>query len=285
MKLSKILMASTVLAAAVGFMSCTDEDDPFNLITEENSNLYTIDATNDEASIVRGYRSTNFKHAGALIKVSFSKKATGNPNGVMGLIFGLHDGAAGKDFNVIGLRDNGDYYISALKNVKDLQDNNFGAVEKTAADYEKETENPVELVKVKLNTTNNAAKTDADGYSTYIYYKDTVGAQDATTQLYAHTYEVYLLKDATDDYVADDTGKVYTDSTKATEVNLGTAVTTITYADASKDPVQYKFAPYANVYPVKENVPANYGGVTGTGSLKGSWKVQGTYKEAGVEAN
>ncbi|MBP5251563.1 MAG: hypothetical protein J6Z17_04015, partial [Treponema sp.] len=219
MKLSKILMASAVLAAAVGFMACTEEDDPFNLINEENSNLYTIDATNEEASIVRGYRSTNFKHAGALVKISFSKK--GGPNGVMGLIFGLHEGTAGKDFNVIGLRDNDTYYISSFKNVQDLQANNFGVAEADAykiankAKFDAEAEKPTEL-EIVSTWANFTGKDDADGHSVYIYYQDTVGAQDATTQLYAHTYNIYFVN-ATDDFVIDDSGKVYTDSTKATE--------------------------------------------------------------------
>ncbi len=284
MKLSKILMASAVLAAAVGFMACTEEDDQYNLITEENSDLYTIDATNDtagaELKIIRGYRSTNFKHAGALVKVSFSKKAA-SPNGVMGVIFGLHEGVNGKDFGIIGLRDNGSYYVSGLRNVQDLQASNFGATANEANYKNAEYADPVEYEAVALGAT-YTGKTTEDGYSVYVYYRDTVVSEGK------HAYQVFILNDATDEWTADDTGKVFKDAAKTQEADLGTPVATIPYDDASKDVVQYKFAPYANVYPVEANKTAESDKNVksfGTGSMKGSWKVQGTYKEAGVEAN
>ena len=281
MKLSKLLLTGAVMAAAIGFMSCTQEDDPYGLINEVNSDYYTIDATNTEPTIIRGYRSTNLKHAGAIVKVSFSKKEAG-PNGVMGVIFGLHDGANGKDFGIIGLRDNGTYYVSGLRNVQDLQAPNFGATANETNYNNAAYTEPVELEVKGLESTFTGKQTE-DGFSVYVYYRDTVAATANSDGSYDHTYEVYIIDNATDDYVAKDDGKVYVSNENgAAEANLGSPVATIAYKDANSSVTQYQFAPYANIYPTAENAPADFTGTKGKGSLKGSWIVQGTYKEANV---
>ena len=98
MKFSKIILGSAILAMAMGFVSCSDDDDPYNMISGSN-NHYSINHTNDTAQIQRGISSTVFKHAGGTLTVSFDTlnstygaDANGVKRaGVMGIIFDLEE--------------------------------------------------------------------------------------------------------------------------------------------------------------------------------------------------
>ena len=301
MKLSKKILAAFSVAAmlvvAGSFTACKDEDDddPYEMITKVNSSYYTINHTNTDADTVqRGYKSTSFKHAGALVDITFnSAKSTGTyGDGVMGVIFGLESNDDGsKNFYVFGARNKGDYYVSKYKNVTDLQGNNFGAseVKYNATDFDN-AEGTVEysiLPATKSDafpTAGDKLKTSDDSVSFTVFYKDTVDETE-TDNGYKHTYKVYLLdaNTASAYTVKDSTGAVL-DGDK-NEVDLAKAaeeIASIDYYTDSKSFTQRQFAIYANVYPNSDNCTESYTKAKGTGTVKGYWRVQGDFKHADV---
>ena len=137
MKIMKKIAAVTIAAAALfAFAGCSDADDPNEMITGSNKN-YEIDYTNTTEETSRGYHSTAYKHAGAAVQLDFlNVNKDTKEAGVMGLIFDLEEKDGVKSFNVIGVRtadtEGGlGYYVSRFENVKDIQDENFGAWKKT----------------------------------------------------------------------------------------------------------------------------------------------------------
>ena len=115
--LHKAYSVALVGIAALAVAGCSIKDDEFNMINEENSKLYTIDHTNEDADQVhRGYKSTNYAHAGGLVNIHFDSISTGTyGDGVMGLIFGLDGSKNARNFYVIGIRNKKDYYVSQYK--------------------------------------------------------------------------------------------------------------------------------------------------------------------------
>lgn len=105
-----------------GFASCSseDDDDDFNIITG-SGNDYTASYTNDTDSNARGYDTTQAKHRGALIQLTFDKNSL-SANGAMAFIWDLesNSGRSVKDprvFNIAGLRivtDSGKYYAQPM---------------------------------------------------------------------------------------------------------------------------------------------------------------------------
>ena len=298
MKLSKKILAAFSVAAmlvvAGSFTACKDEDDddPYEMITKVNSSYYTINHTNTDADTVqRGYKSTSFKHAGALVDITFnSAKSTGTyGDGVMGVIFGLESNDDGsKNFYVFGARNKGDYYVSKYKNVTDLQAANFGAGDGHQFSDENDftaDDNTAEYeIKTFTDAPSGKLKTLEDSVSFTVFYKDTVDATE-TENDYKHTYKVYLLdaNSASAYTVKDSTGEVL-DGDKNV-VDLATAaeeIASIDYYTDSKSVTQRQFAIYANVYPNSDNCTENYKNAKGTGTVKGYWKVQGDFKHADV---
>ncbi len=288
MKLSKVLLGSLFAAAMLGlFTGCTKEDDPYDMITEVNSSTWTIDHTNEDVDTVhRGYQSTNLAHAGALVNIHFDAKAS-TPNGVMGIIFGLHKNATNSkanDFFVIGTRDNGTYYVSGYTLVTDLQGDNFGASETTVGSYD-ELAAATECTEWVINNFSTATgTTSSSGYDIGFYFKDVVDSDVADANgLYTHHYEIYWATiDTAKKYdINDDTG-VITNTTDNTELSLGTKFANFTYKSSEKKPQQYQFAPYANVYPAASKCSTTYAKAKGTGTLKGTWTVPADYLHADV---
>lgn len=287
MKLSKVLLGSLFAAAMLGlFAGCTKEDDPYNMITEKNSSTWEINHTNEDADTVhRGYKSTNYAHAGALVNIHYDAKVT-TANGVMGIIFGLHANATNSkanDFFVIGTRDDGTYYVSGYKLVTDLQGDNFGASTTTVDSYS-DFEAATECTEWVIKKFSAATGTTSNGYDIGFYFKDVV---DSTTpdanSLYDHHYEIYWATiDTAKKYdINDDTG-VISNTTDKTELSLGTKFAEFSYKSSEKDPQQYKFAPYANVYPAASKCSSTYAKAKGTGTLKGTWSVPADYLHADV---
>lgn len=263
MKFSKIILGSAILAMAMGFVSCSDDDDPYNMISGSN-NHYSINYTNDTDQIQRGISSTAFKHAGATLKVSFdtvNSTYTGGSEsdraGVMGVIFDLEEAEGKKNFYVIGMRSVGknetsgkkdnaiEYYISKFENITDLQAVNFGAT-KTASDGEpKET--------VVVDTWAKASAWNTDGVDSILVYI----AQESGEDL-QYDYKVYLLDPSTE---LDSNGVPTADLSKTTAA----ATIDVNYPDST----QKKLSVYANVY--------------GNQTLVGNWDYQGTYKQVSLE--
>ena len=287
MKLSKVLLGSLFAAAMLGlFAGCTKEDDPYNMITEKNSSTWEINHTNEDADTVhRGYKSTNMAHAGALVNIHYDGKVA-TANGVMGIIFGLHANATNSkanDFFVIGTRDDGKYYVSGYKLVTDLQGDNFGASTTTVKSYSA-FEAATECTEWVIEDFQAATGDTSNGYDIGFYFKDVV---DSTTpdanSLYEHHYEIYWATiDTTKKYdINDDTG-VITNTTDKTELTLGSKFAEFSYKSSEKKPQQYKFAPYANVYPSEKKCTTGYTKAKGTGTLKGTWSVPADYLHADV---
>ncbi|MBP3773036.1 MAG: hypothetical protein J6I53_10175 [Treponema sp.] len=298
MKLSKKILAAFSVAAmlvvAGSFTACKDEDDddPYEMITKVNSSYYTINHTNTDADTVqRGYKSTSFKHAGALVDITFnSAKSTGTwGDGVMGVIFGLESNDDGsKNFYVFGARNKGDYYVSKYKNVTDLQAANFGAGAEhqfSAEDKFTADENTAEYeIKTFTAAPSDKLKTAADSVSFTVFYKDTVDETE-TENGYKHTYKVYLLdaNTASAYTVKDGTGDVLDGNKNVVDLAAAAEeIASIDYYTDSKSFTQRQFAIYANVYPNSDNCTETYTKAQGTGTVKGYWRVQGDFKHADV---
>lgn len=285
MKLSKVLLGSLFAAAMLGlFAGCAKEDDPYNMITEKNSSTWEINHTNEDADTVhRGYCSTNFKHSGGLVNIHFDSKSTGTyGDGVMGFVFGLRANATNSkanDFYVVGVRNRGDYYVSKYTNVTNLQGNNFGVGDNDGAEE-------VEYISLGATVPSDKAST-ANGYDVGVYFRDVVVDSNDTTAPYAHKYQIYFVNvDSNAAYdVDDDTGALKIKASGASdysEVDLGTAIYEIEYESDSNSLSQYKFGPYANVYPSSSKCSATYSKAKGTGTVTGTWTIPADYKHADV---
>ena len=199
------------------------------------------------------------KHAGALVKLVF--KADGDPEkSKLGIIFGLQetkkDGVKTRDFNIIGLAENGQYYVSSMYDIVDIQEYNFGATTNAKAGEPKEKE------WIPITSPNLSLEKDDDGNTyAYVWYQaDKLG-----------NYKWAIL-DMTDDQAK--AWKKLTDDDKAAG-NVPTATKvyksgTITdaFAAADKEP-QYPISIYAMVKDGKH--------------LKGEWIMSGYYLEAEEE--
>lgn len=265
MKFSKIILGSAILAMAMGFVSCSDDDDPYNMISGSN-NHYSINHTNDTDQVQRGISSTVFKHAGGTLKVSFdtvNSTYTGGSGkqraGIMGVIFDLDEVDGKKNFYVIGMRSVGknetpgkkenaiEYYISKFENITDLQAVNFGAPDTTV---EPEAGEPKETVVV--GTWGKASAWNTKGVDSVLVY---IAQEQGTDSNY--DYNVYLLDPSTE---LDSNGV-------PTNLSGTTAAATI---DVNYPKLtQKKLSVYANVY--------------GNQTLVGNWDYQGTYKQVSLE--
>ena len=264
MKFSKVLLGSAVLAtAAIGFMGCADDDDPNDMISGSNNN-YSIEYTNDSTEISRGYNSTNFKHAGALVKVNFDASST-TEGGVMGMIFDLHDGEDGKDFAVVGAKktsSGASYYVSYYTGVTDLQGDNFGAeYESNGVKHNEGSTATEDVIKTAFTALPSGCVDTTDGTTLYVYFVEV----ESGTMTY--DYYVYFLPK----YVAETVDSINDDGTLLTSAGATIDINEYQVATVETDYeeiTQNKFAVYANVYAGK--------------TVKGTWELLQTYKAADV---
>lgn len=272
MKLSKVIFSGLFAVSLVfGFASCSEEDDPNDMLKEVNQNNYTIEYTNDGTETSRGYITTNLKHAGAIVKINFEPTSSTN-GGVMGVIFDYHDNATnGKDFYVIGIQNTTatapKYYISKFEGVTNLQKPNFGAptngtVGTDTADTTAGTKETV--VEKAFTALPKSEVTDtSSGTTLYVYY-----VEKATSET-DYDFEVYFLPKSVVESLGDikdaDLGALK--DKNGDEVDISSyKVTTIDSSYTSLQ--QNKFGVYGNVYAGK--------------NVKGSWTIVDTYKEADV---
>ena len=258
----KILFGLVAVAAVLSLASCGVKDDTEGIIKGTAGNYsvnYTYDA--DTTTEYRAYKSTGAKHAGALVKVTFDKdyvseEAAGNSK--FGLIFGLTETKNGdqkiRDFYIVGLGANGDYYFSRYDDVVDIRANNFGATTTASEPNPRETEYKA--------ITNGTLYTDADQNKyAYIWYQ---AYNDGR-------YEVKIGNIADDDVNA---WKRLTDEQKRSSSNVPnfsavmyerTLTSAFTECDAGKEPQLYT---------------AVYARVQGSKTLNGTVKFKGDYLEA-----
>ena len=273
MKLSKILLTAVAAVSVIGFASCGG-----NSITG-GGKKYKINLTNEsETEVKRYYNDTATKHAGGLVKITFNSdcinnKSTDNAKtygtGMMGTIFGFEDSVdenatkGSHDFYIIGISDEGNYYVSRYVNIKDsdLEQPNFGA---TAVDsIDTSSGKPQEKVYIALaSSTKTSLDKDDDG-NKYIYLYERA--------LKDGSYDWAVLK-MTDEQVKSFNIDTYSTSGSykdcATVVNSGNIPNAFTAVESESKITQKKLAVYANVYQ--------------TNTLVGEWYYIDMYKEAEV---
>ena len=260
----KIFMGLAALAMVAGLVGCIPNDDTENIITGNNGHCkvdYTYE-TEDGTATYRAYKSTILSHAGALVKITINKNEESG-NSKMGVIFGLKERTENKkklrDFNIIGIGSgtSANYYVSTLKNIENLQAENFGATPDAA-------EGPTEQEWVKL----------ANGKITY---PSTAVAEDGTITVYIWyqatkegSYKWAIL-DMTEDQATAwknlKAEKAAGDIPTATKILASGTITDAFDAVESDDKI-------------KKGKISFYAMVKGTKTLTGSWDVVGTYLEA-----
>lgn len=282
MKLSKILLTTVAAAAVIGLTSCgSGDDDPNNMIKGSNKK-YSIDYTNDSTKISRGYCDTTYKHAGAAVQFTFKNQSTETAgSGVMGLIFDLAGSKkTTRSFDVVGVKTDGGndalkYYISRFTDVKDIQDDNFGAYEDGPA---------TEIVyKEAFQNATGTKEGDTVTVTAYAIQKKMEQAGKDTKNIdYAKgewVYKVYLLNN--DIKKLDKEGNLIDENGSKVELEEKDCLAIIATGYTGDKPTQNKLAVYANVYPSEREAGDN--GITGCGTLTGTWTFHGDYYACDVE--
>lgn len=282
MKLSKILLTTVAAAAVIGLTSCGSGDDDPNKMIKGSNSKYSIDYTNDSTKISRGYKDTYYKHAGAAVQFTFenqSKDTAGS--GVMGLIFDLAGSKKEtRSFDVVGVKtvDGSNklkYYISRFTGVKDIQDDNFGAYKDGPA---------TEIVyKEAFQDAEGKIEGDTVTVTAYAIQKkmEDAGKDDKSIDYAAGewVYKVYLLNNEIKKLDKD--GNLINKDGEKVELEEKDCLATIATGYTGDKPTQNKLAVYANVYPSERE--AGDEGITGCGTLTGTWTFHGDYYACDVE--
>ena len=282
MKLSKILLTTVAAAAVIGLTSCGSGDDDPNKMIKGSNSKYSIDYTNDSTKISRGYCDTTYKHAGAAVQFTFenqSEKTAGS--GVMGLIFDLAGSKnETRSFDVVGVKTVGDtgdlkYYISRFTGVVDIQDDNFGA-------YKGGPATEIEYIPAFQDAkgTKNGDTVTVTAYA--IQKKMDAAGTDINKKEYnagEWVYKVYLLNNKI--AKLDKDGNLIDTNGQKVELDEGACLAKIATGNTGDKPTQNKLAVYANVYPSEREAGDN--GITGCGTLTGTWTFHGDYYACDVE--
>ena len=250
----KILLGLTATAAVIGFASCGISDDPENAITGSGNN-YKVDYENTDTVNYRAYESTDLKHAGALVKVTFDNKDVGKSK--MGVIFGLQEDKKTdtKSFCIIGLgtaKEN-NFYVSKFSKVEDIQAENFGAVKGGPAEEE-------EVIKIGSRNFTSAdfekiVKTDGSA-SFYVWFKANIYGD--------YEYAILAITDEEAKRIDMDEELSVTND-KVIYRNIIEDVFPEVTSGKDKDIPQHQMAVYAMIAPNQH--------------LTGSWKYFDMYKE------
>ncbi len=255
----KSLLGLVVAAMVLSLTGCGVKDDPEGIIKGTAGN-YSVNYTyenQDTTATYRAYKSTGFRHAGALVKFTFNKDDIANAgNSKLGLIFGLKETKNGdqkiRNFYIIGLGANGDYYVSKYENVVDIQAENFGASTSALGTDPKET--------ILVDITSSSLYTDADQNKyAYIWYQ---AYNDGSFQ--------WKIMNMTDEEVnnwkqQDDAGKRANQPVASASINGDIITGAFGACDAGKEPQDY-IAVYARVQ--------------GSKTLNGKINFKGDYREA-----
>lgn len=266
----KLVLGLTVAATTLAFFACKMNDDPENAIKGFNNN-YSIDYTNETGSEYRAYESTNFKHAGALVKIKIDNAADCG-NSKMGVIFELKENATNKkavDFYIIGVGTNNsqyNFYVSKYTGIVNIRDKNFGAPSDGTAGENGEKE--VEYIPL------SGTKISALPEEFYVYCK-------ANKDGY---YEFALLQGEP----TDSSTKMDIDTFDISQLPNGVSLITLP-ASTNKNgcTISGNIGKIPNVFDavtkdsdIEQNKLALYARIDKDATLKGSWKFCGTYLEA-----
>lgn len=263
----KLLLGLVAVATVISLTGCMPKDDDDNAI-KKGIGKFSIDYTYEKAADgednYRAYRPTSLKHAGALVKLTF--KGEEDPgSSKLGIIFGLVEKKEGKevktrDFNIIGLAKNGQYYVSTMTDIVDIQKYNFGATTNAQAGEPKEKE----WVPITSGSSNLTLPKDDNGNTyAYVWYQATGGnykwAILDMTKDQADAWKALKKEDKKDAAIP-----------TATKVLKSGTITGAYVAEEGdfKEP-QYPISIYAMVKDGK--------------TLNGEWKMSGYYLEAEEE--
>ena len=259
---NKILLGLAATAAVIAMVGCKFTDDSKKTISG-TGNDKTINHENTTDENYRAYISTDLKHSGALVKITFEDPDKAGFS-KMGVIFDLKenkDTAKSKSFYIIGVAPTAysNFYVSKMENITDIQAYNFGAKTNAAAGQPKETE----YVALNIGSSKNSsditlpAKADDGSISLYIYYK----------ALKEGKYEWAALK-LTDEKAKNINLSTFklSDLTTAEVLKKGEITNAFDAVNADDKVPQNKIAVYANVLKKK--------------TLKGKWQFSKTYLEA-----
>ena len=265
----KILLGLAATASIMALFGCKMNDDPENAIKGFNNN-YSIDYTNETGSEYRAYESTNFKHAGALVKIKIDNAADCG-NSKMGVIFELKENATNKkavDFYIIGVGTNNsqyNFYVSKYTSIVNIRDKNFGAPSNGSEGPNGEKE--VEYIPLSGTKISDLPE------EFYVYCKAKIDG----------SYEFALLKGTPTDSTKMDIDKI--DIT-----DLPSGVELITLPTSTKKngcTISGNIGKIPNVFDavtkdsdIQQNKLALYARIDKDATLKGSWKFCGTYLEA-----
>ncbi len=265
----KLVLGLTVAATTLAFFACKMNDDPENAIKGFNNN-YSIDYTNETGNEYRAYESTNFKHAGALVKIKIDNAADCG-NSKMGVIFELKDNETNKkavDFYIIGVGTNNsqyNFYVSKYTSIVNIRDKNFGAPSNGSEGPNGEKE--VEYIPLSGTKISNLPE------EFYVYCKAKIDG----------SYEFALLKGTPTDSTKMDIDKI--DIT-----DLPSGVELITLPTSTKKngcTISGNIGKIPNVFDavtkdsdIQQNKLALYARIDKDATLKGNWKFCGTYLEA-----
>lgn len=284
MKLSRLFKIGAValMVTSLCFTGCKEEedDDEAGMLSGSNNN-YSIAYKNESSSVSRGYRTTTFKHAGALCQMTMNQGSEGA--GAMGYIWDLESNSSreAKDprrFFIVGFNysqtasDKVAYYCSLYKNVTDLQLQNFGATGQKEIGTNDTANGATEKEYIQLNSTNSFTPTinaEGDFVVTVDVYEGGTFTMDAATG--KRTYTAYDGTYHVDIY----NGKVEQSELAGTTTNtqpvksITISADDVGYLTETSDTAksvceQRQGAVYANVYAGK--------------TLTGSWKYAETYK-------
>ena len=255
----KILLGLAATAAVLSMAGCKMTDDEEKAITGSGKTK-SINKQNDTDDNYRAYISTDFKHAGALVKVTFEDPDEAGFS-KMGVIFDLCENKdKSKNFYIIGVAPSAysNFYISKFENVTDLQADNFGT--KLTSNPAKETE----FIALNTGTSKNTekditlpAKAEDGSISLYIYFK---AFEDGK-------YECAALN-LTDEEVK----QIKIDTFKLADLNSSKILKSYNITDG--------FEPVTAANKVPQNKIAVYANVLKHTTLNGKWNFTSTYLEA-----
>jgi|GEM_PF-3206240 len=283
MKISKLLKvgAFALLAASLCFVGCKKEDDEENAI-DGNTINYTNTSTTD---IYRAYISTNFKHHGELVKITFNNQTATSHDGVMGFIWDYQeaksvDGSYAKtnsvsdtyNFFVIGFNGFGAtgnvngprFYISKFFNVPKgkLDADNFGAssssdiVTEHAAGIAASTPKEIEVQSWKALDKTKVKIADDKTLTFWVDIYPVYSGSTYGVDIASHS------SDAAGSFVVD----IYnSDPRESGATKLDTVVIPTSQTGYTAKPAQAYLAKYANVQPNK--------------TLSGTWTFAKDYAE------
>ena len=258
----KVLLGLGLAAAVLALAGCALKDDPKGVIKGGNGSWsvnYTFNDAETADDTYRAYKPTGIQHAGALIKVTFNDPEADAGASKMGVIFDLEEQKVGSErirsFNIIGIGQNGEWYVSRFTNVKDIQEYNFGT-ELTGSDKAIENE-IVELGSESAVTFQNDVNLSK---SVYVWYQAKLDGY----------YDWKILK-MTPEQVND--WKALTDKQKQTTPPVGTVV----FESDSTTRIQYSTSA---VTKEPQHSISVYAMIKGGKTLNGSWKIAADYLEA-----